>query len=167
MKKILGSELHLKAKKGNTLIVVLCVMAMGIIIISPLLHYVETTTNRYKSEIVDTNAYYAADALMEKIMSDLYVLTNISLENQNGNYSMHVPNGWLNGYNASATINASPLWAAPPSLTTGGNYSITTTATRNDSSTGQPVKLVSITACLHTTDTLVQILAWQINWSPQ
>lgn len=140
---------------------------MGIIIISPLLHYVETTTNRYKSEMVDTNAYYAADALMEKIMSDLYVLTNISVEYQNGNYSMQSPNGWLNGYNANATINTSPHWTAPLSLSTGSNYSITTTATKNDSRTGQPVKIVSITACLHTTDTLVQILAWQINWSPQ
>lgn len=156
-------EARLKAKKGYILVYVLCIMAFGIIIVTPLLHYVGTTYDRYKSDSFDSSAYYTADALMEIILNDMCVGTNISVQNQSGNYSKRLTNGWLNGYNASATINTTPHWTAPPSMPSGNSYSVTTTAWKGNIS--KPI--ISITAALHDTDTLVYILTWQVDWSPQ
>jgi hypothetical protein len=109
---------HVKAKKGQILILVLMLMAVGLIVISPLLAYLNTSYNIYAGKLEDATAYYTVDAMMGKIFGDLYTGTNVYILNVSDStrYNNQSASGWLNGYNISTYVNNSMASPPPPSL---------------------------------------------------
>ena len=98
----------MKAKKGQILIFALISMAVGLIVIAPLLHYIDSSYNLYSNKLKGTMAYYTVDAMLEKIFSDMYAGQDVYY-----NSSIYSPAGaWLNGYNINTSIKDSI--AAPP-----------------------------------------------------
>jgi hypothetical protein len=106
-----------KAKKGQILVLVLMLMAVGLIVISPLLAYLNTSYNIYSSKIDDTTAYYTVDAMMGKMFGDMYAGENIYILNASDStrYNNQSNGGWLNGYKISTSINNSIASPPPPS----------------------------------------------------
>jgi hypothetical protein len=141
-----------KAKKGQALVLALIVMGVGLIVIVPLLHYVDTTYGVYISANTHSNAYYAADAMMEQIMNDMLT----GQFNTTKNYGQSPANG-LNGYNVSTVISNNITW--PPSTPTLGldkDFTITTTATKNNKNVS------SVTAAIRwTSNSSITIFSWQ------
>jgi hypothetical protein len=110
----ISKETHVKAKKGQILILVLILMAVGLIVMSPLLHYLDSSYNLYLSKLNDTTAYYTVDAMMGQIFSDMYAGQDIYILNTS-NSSRYNPAGeWLNGCKISTSINNS-IAVPPPS----------------------------------------------------
>jgi hypothetical protein len=72
---------YMKTRKGQILILTLIVMAMGMIIISPMLGYLDSSYRQFTYEIIQTKAYYTTDAVMETIISDIYRGVNIYEQN--------------------------------------------------------------------------------------
>jgi hypothetical protein len=109
---------HVKAKKGQILILVLMLMAVGLIVISPLLAYLNTSYNIYAGKLEDATAYYTVDAMMGKIFGDMYTGANVYILNRSDStrYNNQSASGWLNGYNISTYINNSIASPPPPSL---------------------------------------------------
>ena len=110
----------MKAKKGQILVFVLALMAIGLIMISPLLHYLGTSLNVYLRNLEENNAYYVADALMEEIIRDLYRGDDVYNSCLNGAYD-----DWSNesiveskleigGFTVDLTINDSVTVPMPP-----------------------------------------------------
>jgi hypothetical protein len=64
--------MKVKNKKGQVLILTLIVMAIGLIVISPVLRYLNSSYNSFIHETKRTEAYYAADAVMTLILNDVY-----------------------------------------------------------------------------------------------
>jgi hypothetical protein len=97
-----------KTKKGQILIFVLVLMAMGLIIITPLLHFLNTSYNAYINIMTDTTGYYTADAMMSNIVNDM--VSGQDVQNRSaGYYNTTQPSGWLNGCNVNTTISSSLL----------------------------------------------------------
>lgn len=97
-----------KTKKGQILIFVLVLMAMGLIIITPLLHFLNTSYNAYINIMTDTTGYYTADAMMSNIFNDM--ISGQDVQNRSaGYYNTTQPSGWLNGCNVNTTISSSLL----------------------------------------------------------
>ena len=148
-----------KAKKGQALILALVVMGVGLIAIVPLLNYVDNTYTIYISASTHSSAYYAADAMMEKIMNDMLTGQNVSQLNTTypTRYNNASANGWLNGYNVNTSINGTIAY--PPSTPTAGldkDFTITTIATKNHKT------VVSLTAAIRwTSNTSIIIFSWQ------
>ncbi len=108
----------MKAKKGQILILVLILMAVGLIVMAPLLHYMDTSYNIYQSKYNDTMAYYTIDAMMGNLFIDMYAGENIYMLNRSD--SRYNPAGeWLNGYNISTSVNNS-MPSPPPA--SGGEH---------------------------------------------
>jgi hypothetical protein len=121
-----SKELHVKAKKGQILVLVLILMAVGLIVMAPLLSYLNTSYNIYAGKLNDTAAYYTVDAMIGKIFSDMYAgndsyILNISDSTRYNNQSA---GGWLNGYKISTSIinsiNNSIAVPLPPPSGSGG-----------------------------------------------
>jgi hypothetical protein len=100
-----------KAKKGQLLILTLIVMAIGLIVISPLLRYLDSSYTQYLHELNRTNAYYTADAMMENILNDIYRGVDVYNQNVSAPYNLLNPlngSGYLNsGYDIGVVINNS------------------------------------------------------------
>jgi hypothetical protein len=105
-----------KAKKGQILVLVLMLMAVGLIIIAPLLGYLNTSYNIYASKLNDTMAYYTVDAMIGKIFSDMYAGNDSYIINRDepGRYTNQSTGGWLNGYKIRTSINNSIKDPPPP-----------------------------------------------------
>ena len=104
----------MKSKKGQILIIVLMVMAMGLIVISPLLHYVDTSYNIYLINLKDTNAYYATDAMMEKILNDIYSGVDVYYKNINASTNYSTTNFLSSGYDIDVIISDTVAVPLPP-----------------------------------------------------
>jgi len=117
----ISKETHVKAKKGQILVLVLMLMAVGLIVISPLLAYLNTSYNIYSSKLNDTTAYYTVDAMMGKMFGDMYAGENIYILNTSDStrYNNQSAGGWLNGFKINTSINNSIESPPPPS---GGQY---------------------------------------------
>jgi len=101
----------MKSRKGQILILVMMVMAIGLIVISPLLHYVDTSSSIYLSHLIDTNGYYAADGMMEYIINDLF--SGVDVYNKN----IATPHEQLHlspGYDVTVTISDKVALPGPP-----------------------------------------------------
>ncbi|MFA5054661.1 MAG: hypothetical protein WC562_00600 [Dehalococcoidia bacterium] len=111
----------LKAKKGQVFILVLMVMAIGLIVISPLLDYLSSSYRTYTKDLIKTNAYYAADAMMEYIIHDIQRGVNVYELNASTSYSQ---DDYLDsGMDVTVTINDSmPQPLAPPEGGSGWTY---------------------------------------------
>ena len=105
----------MKSKKGQILILTLIVMAIGLIVISPMLNYLHSSYNIFTDEIIETKGYLVADAMMEFIISDLYAGEDVYvLSNDESN--PYDQDSWLDGFDITTVVNnsmASP--PAPPS----------------------------------------------------
>ena len=104
----ISKETHVKAKKGQILIFALISMAVGLIVIAPLLHYIDSSYNLYSNKLKGTMAYYTADAMLEKIFSDMYAGQDVYY-----NSSSYTNQSWLNGYSINTSINDS-IASSPP-----------------------------------------------------
>jgi len=104
---------HVKAKKGQILILTIIVMAIGLIVISPLLAYLDSSYSQYLHELNRTTAYYAADAMMENILNDLYRGVDIYNQNESTPYNQNGSDYLNSGYNISVAINNSILYSLP------------------------------------------------------
>ena len=102
---------HVKAKKGQILILTIIVMAIGLIVISPLLAYLDSSYSQYLHELNRTTAYYAADAMMENILNDLYRGVDIYNQNASTPYNQNGSNYLGSGYDISVAINNSILYS--------------------------------------------------------
>ena len=105
------SRTHVKAKKGQILILTIIVMAIGLIVISPLLAYLDSSYSQYLHELNRTTAYYAADAMMENILNDLYQGVDIYNQNASTPYNQNGSNYLGSGYDISVAINNSILYS--------------------------------------------------------
>lgn len=111
----------LKAKKGQVFILVLMVMAIGLIVISPLLDYLSSSYRTYTRDVIKTNAYYAADAMMAYILHDIQRGVNVYEANVETAYSQDDYLG--SGMDVSVTINDSmPQPVATPEGGSGWIY---------------------------------------------
>ncbi len=103
--------------KGQILIFTLIVMAIGLIVISPLLSYLDSSTERYANELVRALAYYNADTMMTGILNDIYSGVNVWVQNISSPYNLLNPpngSGYLNsGYDVMVRINNSVIAAMP------------------------------------------------------
>ena len=104
---------HVKAKKGQILILTIIVMAIGLIVISPLLAYLDSSYSQYLHELNRTTAYYATDAMMENILNDLYQGVDIYNQNASTPYNQNGSNYLNSGYDISVAINNSILYSLP------------------------------------------------------
>lgn len=102
----------MKPKKGQILIIVLMIMAIGLIVISPLLHYVDTSYNIYLRNLKATNAYYATDAMMEYIINDIF--SGIDVYNQNISTPYNQLNYLNSGFDINVTISNTVALPLPP-----------------------------------------------------
>ena len=93
-----------KAKKGQILVFALVLMAIGLIVITPLLHFLDSSYTIYSKIQANTFAYYAADAMMDTILADMASGQNISDPTQNAKYNNA---NWIDGCSVSTTINPS------------------------------------------------------------
>lgn len=113
---------HVKAKSGQILILVLIIMAIGLIVISPLLSYQSSSYKVYTKKLQDAAAYIAIDAMMAKIFSDMYAGENIYFLNKSDSDRYNPEGEWLNGYTISTSVNNSIAAPPPPSGETGWVY---------------------------------------------
>jgi hypothetical protein len=95
----------IKAEKGQVFILTLIVMAIGLIVISPLLSYLDSSSRQYISALTKTTAYYAADAMMENILNDVYRGVNIYDYNVSTQYSQD--DFLSSGFGVSVVVNNS------------------------------------------------------------
>jgi len=104
-------KIYTKAKKGQILIITLLVMAIGLIIISPVLQYLDSSITQYLHDVVRTNAYYAADAMMQDILADIH--SGIDVYNQNVSVPYSQSDFLYSGYNVNVSINYATLQGMP------------------------------------------------------
>jgi hypothetical protein len=108
----------MKAKRGQILIFALVAMAVGMIVISPILYFLESSSIQYLHEINRTTAYYTTDAMMGNILGDIYSGVDVYNQNLSASYNLLNPSngsGYLNsGYNVSVSINNSITQTLPP-----------------------------------------------------
>ena len=90
-----------KGKRGQLLILVIGVMAVGMFVIAPLLAYVDLSLRLSLSSHSKTSAFYAAEAGIEMAIGDLYMGHDI-FDNQ-------PYNGTMNGYDFSTTVGVPPM----------------------------------------------------------
>jgi hypothetical protein len=109
-------KIHTKAK-GQILIFTLIVMAIGMIVISPMLSYLNSSSEMYTHGLIRAMAYYSTDTMMTSILNDIYSGTNVWVQNISSSYNLLNPangSGYLNsGYNISVSINNSIVAAMP------------------------------------------------------
>ena len=104
----------MKAKKGQILVLVLMLMAVGLIVMAPLLGYLNTSYNIYAGKLNDTMAYYTVDAMIGKIFSDMYAGNDSYIINRDEPLRYSPTGVWLNGYKISTSINNSIKDPPPP-----------------------------------------------------
>ena len=108
----------MKANRGQILIFALVAMAVGLIVFSPMLYFLESSSTQYLREINRTTAYYTTDAMMENILGDIYSGVDVLNQNLSTPYNLLNPpngSGYLNsGYNVSVSINNSITQTLPP-----------------------------------------------------
>jgi hypothetical protein len=92
-------------------------MAVGLIVISPLLSYLHTSYNLYTNEILNATGYLTVDAMMEQIFSDMYAGEDIYILNKSES-NPYNQDSWLNGFDIITVVNNSI--AAPPPPPSGG-----------------------------------------------
>lgn len=95
-----------RKEKGQILILVLVVMVFGVIVVTPLLAYVDISLRLFSRTHDRAAAYYTADAGVERVISDLYQRINILDPGYN-------VNGLIKGYTFNATADL-PEGEAPP-----------------------------------------------------
>lgn len=93
-----------KSKKGQVLVFTLMLMAIGLIVITPLLHFLDSSYTAYKGILIDTDGYYTADAMMNTLIVDM--ASGQDVLNQSALYNKSLSGGWLNGCNVSTSINS-------------------------------------------------------------
>jgi hypothetical protein len=105
-----------KTKKGQILVLVLMLMAVGLIIMSPLLRYLDSSFNVYSNKWNEAMAYYTADAMIGKIFNDLYAAKDIYILNNadTSRYNNESATGWLNGFKINTSISKSIAFNPPP-----------------------------------------------------
>lgn len=103
-----------KKSKGQLLILVLGVMGMGMLVIAPLLAYVDLSLRLSLKTTLRTSAYYAAEAGIQWVIGDIYQAQSILEKSNNSSYS-----GIMNGYNFS--VNVSPYSGAAAVVQGGGS----------------------------------------------
>ena len=108
---------HVKAKKGQILILVLILMAVGMIVMAPLFHYLNSSYDLGLSKITDTQAYYAVDAMIGKIFSDMYAGQDVYINNS-AHPEYYSNASWLNGFQINTSIINSMQSPPPPSGST-------------------------------------------------
>lgn len=109
----------MKSKKGQILIITLLVMAIGLIVIAPLLSYLHTSYNLYIDKLEKTAGYLTVDAMMEQIFSDMFAGEDIYILNKSES-SPYSQDSWLNGFDIRTVVNNSI--AVPPPFTGEESY---------------------------------------------
>jgi len=84
-----------RGKKGQLLILVMGVMGIGLLVIAPLLAYVDLSLRLSMSQHSRTSAYYAAETGVELVIGDLYMGQDVLT----GSYF-----GTANGYDYDVTV---------------------------------------------------------------
>lgn len=97
-----------RKERGQILVLVLVVMVFGVLVVTPLLAYVDISLRLYHSTHHRTAAYYAADAGVERVIGDLYQRENILAPGYNV-----TSNEPIEGYTFNATADL-PEGEAPP-----------------------------------------------------
>ena len=97
-----------RKERGQILILVLVVMVFGVLVVTPLLAYVDISLRLFHRSEHRAAAYYAADAGVERVISDLFQSVNILAEGYNV-----TSNGPIKGYTFYATASL-PQGEAPP-----------------------------------------------------
>jgi len=97
-----------RKERGQILILVLVVMVFGVLVVTPLLAYVDISLRLFHRSEHRAAAYYAADAGVERVIGDLFQSKNILAE---GYYV--TSNGPIKGYTFNATASL-PQGEAPP-----------------------------------------------------
>jgi hypothetical protein len=110
---IISKETHVKAKKGQVLIITLVIMAIGLIVIGPLLSYTDSSYTQYTQQLKITNAYYSADAMMGVIFADMYAGKDIYMLNQ-ADSTRYNNQSWLNGCKINTSITDTIASVPPP-----------------------------------------------------
>lgn len=106
---MLGCKMR-RRERGQILILVLAVMALGLLVIGPLLAYVDVSL-RLTSRTQDrTAAYYAADAGVERVIGDLYQGVNVLAAD-------YYRSETIKGYTFVATASLPESDAPPPPAT--------------------------------------------------
>ena len=94
----------MKAKNGQILILTLIIMAIGMIVISPLLSYQASSFRIYTEKEKKVLAYLAADAMMTQIFADIYMGKNIYVLNIEDPERYSPEGEWLNGFDIRTSI---------------------------------------------------------------
>ena len=156
----------MKAKKGQILILTLIVMALGLIIISPLLSYLDTSLSQYTHGLVRTQAYYVADAMMTNILNDVYAGVYVYDQNISSPYSR---NGYMNSsYNVNVSINNSMPFPIPTPVAGNDWIYLDPGVSICNTSSCDPDLLLSSLAFGSTHEFTIYLLGGnqvQINWS--
>jgi hypothetical protein len=105
---MMRAMMRARKEKGQILILVLVVMVFGVIVVTPLLAYVDISLRLFTRTHDRAAAYYAADAGVERVISDMYQRINIL---DPGYYV--IPDGSIKGYTFNATADL-PEGEAPP-----------------------------------------------------
>ena len=97
-------------------------MAIGLIVISPLLSYLNTSYRLFTREQLSAMGYLTADAMMEQIFSDMYAGGDIYILNisESDRYNQ---DSWLNGFDIRTTVEYSMV-APPPPPSEGEAYEV-------------------------------------------
>ena len=107
----------MKAKRGQVLILALLALAAGMIVIAPLLYFLDSSSTQYLHESTRTIAYYTTDDVMENILSDIYSGVDVYNQNLNAPYSQ---SNYLNsGYDVNVSINYATTQSLPAPTGTG------------------------------------------------
>lgn len=139
---------RLKAKKGQILIVVLCVMVVGMLIMTPLLSYLDTTYSIYRDTGTHARAYYDADMVMETFINDIRA-GNVSTAP--GAYNRIGPNG----YTVIVTVTENVMYAN--NLT--AKYNLTAAAWKDNKN------VVVISSVMHKSSTnFVAVSFWDVKY---
>jgi hypothetical protein len=159
-------KLYVKAK-GQILVLTLIVMAIGLIVISPMLSYLDTSSSQYAHGLVRTLAFYNADTMMTNLVNDVYSGINIYDQNISSPYSH--PGGYLGSdYEVRVSINNSIITSlAAPTQADDWIYMDPGISTCNTSSCDAS-KLLNALAYGATHDYLISLVAGskvQVNWT--
>ena len=129
----------MKSKNGQIFVLALLVMAIGLIIISPMLHYLDNSQERYIIAIKRTNAYYTADAMMTYILND--VARGVDIYNNNISTAYSADGYMSSEYDIDVYVEESPTTGPLPTPAGGGTgwiymdpgYASCNTSTCNES----------------------------------
>lgn len=99
-----------RGERGQILILGLAVMALGLLVIAPLLAYVDLSLRLTTKAYDKTAAYYAADAGVELVLGDLYQGVNVLAADYNRSET-------IKGYTFFANASLPEIEAPPPPAT--------------------------------------------------